>query len=272
MNNTMYKIISIDLDGTLLTSNKTISTETVDTLKKLSNAGYIIVISTGRSIVGIPSEIINMNCIDYFITSNGASCVDKNGKYLIKNWINYKDVEECISDRTFFVEYLISGKWYITKEDIKQIKNVIEDKKIVDYILNTRNIINNSLNDMDIEKINLNFSQDNYNYALNKINSMLENNKNIRVWTDKKHKLDIYSTYATKGNALKQLAESIDIDSSQIIAFGDDDNDLEMLDYVGCAVAMKNGNDNVKNKAKYITEFDNDNNGIAEFIKKYILI
>ncbi len=272
MNNNKYKMVSIDLDGTLLTKNKTISMKTIHVLEKLSKAGYIIVISTGRSMIGIPKKIRNINCVDYFITSNGASCVDKNGRYVIENWINYNDVEEFIKDNNFFVEYLISGQWYITKDDLKQITRVIKDKRIVDYIVDTRNIIDNSLNGMNIEKINLNFSHDKYYYALKKVNNVVKNSKKIRTWTDKKHKLDIYSIYATKGNTLKQLANNINIDSSQIIAFGDDDNDLEMLSYVGCAVAMKNGNDNVKNKAKYITEFDNDNNGVAEFIKNYLIL
>ena len=268
MNNNKYKIIVMDLDGTLLRDDQTISNETIRVLENLSKAGYILVISTGRSMVGIPKEIKNIDSIDYFITSNGASCVDKDGIYVLKNWLKYDDIGELVIDNNFFVEYLISGKWYASSDDLKHIFDIIEDKNIVDYIRSTRNIIGNDLHNRSFEKINLNFSKDYYSYASKKIKNIVKNNKNIRTWTDKNHKLDIYSTVATKGNALKQLAKSINVQLSEVIAFGDDDNDLEMLSYIGCSVAMKNGNDNVRKIAKYTTAFDNNNDGVIKFIKK----
>ncbi len=271
MNNALYKLISFDLDGTLLRDDKTISKETVNVLNRLSKDGYIIVISTGRSMVGIPDEIKKIKTIDYFITSNGASCVDRNGKYLIKNWINYNDIKELVADKNFFVEYLISGKWYISSEDLNQIPNIIEDKSIVEYILSTRNIIHDNLDDLHIEKINLNFSKNNYDYALNKIEDFIKRQKNLRAWTDKKHKMDIYNIEATKGNVLKSLASFHHIELSEIISFGDDDNDLEMLTSSGCSVAMKNSSDMLKKVAMYTTRFDNNNDGVAEFIKQYKL-
>ena len=85
-----------------------------------------------------------------------------------------------------------------------------------------------------------------------------------------KHKLDIYSKLATKGNAVKQLSEYLKINQKQIIAFGDDDNDLEMLTFVGCPVAMKNGNDNIKKIAKGITNFTNDEDGVSIFLQNLI--
>lgn len=270
----MFKMISIDLDGTLLKNDKSISNETYYTLKKISEMGYIIVISTGRSMIGIPKTIKEMNFIDYFITSNGASCIDRNGTYLITNWIKYNDIKDLIIDNKFFVEYLISGNWYISSDDIAKIKNVIQDEEVVNYILSTRRIINNDLslenNNMSIEKINLNFSQNNLDYANNKVNLFVESNSNIRYWTDKKHKLDIYSIAATKGNTLIELANLLNISSSNIIAFGDDDNDLEMLQKVGWPVSMKNGNDNVKKYSKEITEYDNDNDGVVKYLIKFL--
>lgn len=267
-------MIAIDLDGTLLKDDNTISTKTYNTLKKLSMEGYLITISTGRSIIGLPEVIKKMNFIDYFITSNGTSCIDKDYKCVIKNWIKYNDIKEIIADNNFMVEYLIEGKWYIQSKGIEQIQNIIDDKMIVDYILKTRKVIENEVNlekgNVEVEKINLNFSKDNYEYALNQINSFVKKNKNIRSWTDKKHKIDLYNVFATKGNVLKQLACYANIELNEIIAFGNDTNDLEMLKFSGYSVAMKNGNDEVKKVANIISEYDNNNDGVEKFLKKFL--
>ena len=267
---------SIDLDGTLLKDDNTISNETYNTLKKLSNDGYLITISTGRSMIGIPEEIKKMNFIDYFITSNGASCINKNYKHIIKNWIKYNDIKEIIKDSNFLVEYLIDGNWYIHSNDIKQIQNIIDDKKIVDYILATRKIISKEFyledSNVEVEKINLNFSKDNYKYALDQINDFVKKNKNIRSWTDKKHKIDLYNVFATKGNALKQLANYANVKLNEIIAFGNDNNDLEMLKYAGYSVAMKTGNDDLKKVANIVSKCDNNNDGVEKFLKKFLKI
>lgn len=264
-------MISIDLDGTLLNDDGKISIEAYRILQKLSKKGIIIVVSTGRSMVGIPEIIKKSDFIDYYITSNGASCYTKNEKCIIKNWINYNDIKAMENEPIFVIEYLINGQWYVDLNKIESLKKIINDNKIIEYILNTRKNLNNlsDLKNLMIEKININFNEKDYEYAKNKINSFVNEKNNIRTWTDKKHKMDIYNISATKGNSLKILSKKIKILSEEIIAIGNDDNDLEMLKFVGCSIAMKNGNKNIKKIANYVTKYDNNNNGVYEFIKGF---
>ena len=267
-------MIVCDLDGTLLNNKGEINDIEIKILEKMSQNGYIITIATGRSMIGIPNCIKSMTFIDYYITSNGASCIDKYGNYIFKNWINFSYLKDII-EKNYFVEYLINGKWYIDSKDESNVKKIITDSKIANYILDTRIKVKDikrkfESNNIYLEKINLNFSIENYDKSLSEINCFINQNNNLRVWTDKRYKLDIYSKQATKGNAVKQLSDYLKINSRHIIAFGDDDNDLELLQFVGFPVAMKNGNSNVKKVAKNITNFTNDEDGVAMFLKEII--
>ncbi len=270
----MYNMVVFDLDGTLLNSKGTISNNAIKTLEKLSNRGYIITVATGRSMIGIPNCVKSIPYIDYYITSNGASCIDKSGVHIFKNWIDFSSIKSIIK-KDYLVEYLIDGKWYIDSQDEGSLKKIIKDTKIANYILNTRIRIDNIEQKFEhqnvyFEKINLNFPIESYEKSFVEIYNEINQNKKLRVWTDRKHKLDIYSKLATKGNAVKQLSEYLKINQKQIIAFGDDDNDLEMLTFVGCPVAMKNGNDNIKKIAKGITNFTNDEDGVTIFLQNLI--
>ena len=273
--NNVYKMISIDLDGTLLNSNKEISDYTKKVLVNLKKMGYILTISTGRSYVGIPDCIKKMNIIDYYITSNGASCVDKDKNYIIKEWINYELILELINYNFLFAEYLISGTWYIGKDSISNIKKIIKDDKIYNYIINTREVKDDIKRYISsqrfIEKVNLNFSDENYEYANKVILDYVKLNSNLRCWSDKKHKMDIYSNNATKGNTLKKLAEGLNISQNEIIGFGDDENDRELFEFVGHSVAMINGKDDIKNIVNEFTIYDNDNDGVAHFLDNLLL-
>lgn len=267
----MYKLLSIDLDGTLLNNKKEIDKESIKYLENLSSKGIIIVISTGRSYVGIPKCLKENNFVDYYITSNGATCFDRKNNLLINNWIEYENVSKLVSDPKFCVEFLIDGKWYTDSKSFEMFDLIIEDKETIEYIKKTRSLLNENVDYKFIEKININFLKEDYDYVNEKIKSFLNQNSNIRVWSDKNHKLDLYSITATKGNTLKQLSNILNVSSEEIIAFGDDDNDIEMLEYVGCPIAMLNGNDNVKKISKYTTKLTNDEDGVIDFLKKFVI-
>ena len=74
----------------------------------------------------------------------------------------------------------------------------------------------------------------------------------------------------SKSNALKALCKHLDISPNEVIAFGDGDNDIDMLQFAGLGVAMNNASDYIKSKADYIT-LSNEEDGIADVIYKKIL-
>ena len=83
---------------------------------------------------------------------------------------------------------------------------------------------------------------------------------------------DINIKGTSKGNAINKLFELLNIKKEESICFGDSRNDISMFQSCGIKVAMKNGTDEIKQQADYITEFSNDDNGVIKFLKKYLTI
>ena len=267
----MCNILSFDLDGTLLNDNKEISQYSIETLSKRKKNGDILVVSTGRSYIGIPSCIKENGIFDYYITSNGASCVDSKGNYISTEWIDSKTILGLLKYDFIAVELLISGVWYMTTEDMKKVQNFVDDDTF-EYIKRTRNTIDDINEFIDknnyIEKINLNFSFDNEDIVTQIVSNYITLNPSLRCWTDKKHKIDVYNKNATKGQTITRLLQHLNKNRSCLIAFGDDDNDIELFKCADHSVAMCNGSDKLKEIADEITEYTNNEDGVAKFLNQ----
>ena len=98
----------------------------------------------------------------------------------------------------------------------------------------------------------------------------LEEIKGISVSKSWHNNLEVMNEGVSKGKALKLLAQMLNIDKDQIIAIGDNENDISMFKVAGLAVAMENGDKIAKEHAHIITD-TNDNDGVAKVIEKYIL-
>ena len=91
------------------------------------------------------------------------------------------------------------------------------------------------------------------------------------IFTSKPYFLEVMPKNTGKGEALMWLAEHLGIPQSETLAFGDAMNDESMIRLAGTSVAMKNGDQTIKNIADYISEYTNDEDGVARFIEKYVL-
>ena len=83
--------------------------------------------------------------------------------------------------------------------------------------------------------------------------------------------VEVTANNVNKATAINSILDEWKFDKNEIIAFGDSNNDLEMLDYVGVGVAMGNASDNVKNQSNYVT-LDNDSDGIYYALKHFGII
>ena len=92
----------------------------------------------------------------------------------------------------------------------------------------------------------------------------------INVSSSWHNNLEIMNEGVSKGSSLEYLGSKLNIDKSQIVAIGDNENDISMLKIAGLAVAMKNGEDSIKEYSHIITD-TNDEDGVAKAIEKYIL-
>ena len=245
------KIAFIDIDGTLTNSKQMISQENINALKFLKEKNIKIVLSSGRWDTYMLKFNENLNIIDYIISNNGACLIDINEKkVLFERTLNNDDIN------------LITA--YCKNNNLSLIYNGLYKRYNINDKINTsiyQGVITcKTKNDIDnliefAKNNNLKVPYISYAYY-----------KNIE---SSKYTINISNKETNKGNTIKYLLDLLNIDKKDSICFGDNDNDIEMFDICGIKVAMENGLNELKEKADYIT-LDNDNNGVAYFIIKYL--
>ena len=261
----MKKMIVMDLDGTLLDVNKKISLQTKEYLLELKNKGFIIVIATGRILNSVISVTEGAEFANYIISNAGGLIYDNSAKKVIyKNVINkdivskicslYSDDINCIelSDIYYYNRY--TNKNITEDRFTKKINNLDEYIKNNEVISMTIGINNN------IDSI--------YEYVLNNYKEVRSYIISVSFNHDIKN-IEVVGLDVNKFNAIKKIANIENIEISNIITFGDSENDIEMIKNSGLGVAMKNAVEEVKKVSKYITKSNNEN-GIFEFLKQYL--
>ncbi len=276
----MYKMIVVDLDGTLLNPNKQINENNKKFLIEKQKVGYTLTIASGRPYLGIVDYAKQLKMDEYngfIIGYNGALLYDvANDKVLINHSIKSDDAKEILTHLEKFD--LIK---MITKDEYMYVDNVYncminvnnEKRNIVDYESNAGNFLlcekrplSEKL-DFDINKILI--AQDpEYLLKHHKEISKPFINKYNMVFSEPFY-FEVTSKFASKGLALSELAKMLNINLSEIIGFGDDLNDLSFLKIIGHPVTMENAN------AKVIEEIanicgSNENDSIAIYLNKHI--
>ena len=267
------RLIATDLDGTFFTDNKDISVKNMKAASDAFERGILIVPATGRSLYTIPKKVLELNCIRYVITSNGAGITDlKNGKSIYKNQLDsqtaFKVIDIALSV-DIMVEIFTEGRAYILKKFADNLINYGVNPKFKDWILDTRNTVNNFSEILSetstVENINLIFTDLN---KREKIYKYIINNLNVEVTNSLGNNLEIGRKGCSKGTALENLTALLNMDMENTMCFGDNENDRDMIIKAGIGVAMANGEESVKSVADYITKSNNDD-GFAEAVYKF---
>jgi Cof subfamily protein (haloacid dehalogenase superfamily) len=273
-----YKLVCIDVDGTLLNNKHKITKRTKEILQKAHEIGVHIVISTGRmytdaeyysNVIGVKSPVI---------ASNGAFIKEKNTDKVI-----YKDVlGESLSldlldlfrkyriqpyfctPHKFYYGNIMFKLFYIATKIVGSRSNKL-DVKYVHSWDRWQKILHQ-------EKDNIVKSEIIYRDAAlicelrDKIKSLTE----LEIVDSSRHNIEITRKGVSKGKAVGMLAALYGLKREEIITIGDSENDLSMIEYAGLGIAMGNASDRVKQKADYTTD-TNDNEGVANAINKFIL-
>lgn len=257
-----YKIISMDFDGTLLTSNKKVTDKTKEVLLKYKNNNYIIIGVTARNLASA-SNVCDINMFNYLILNNGSYIYDiEKCNEININSIDRKiiiDITNYFKDVAEQIDYCSLNKYYVYKKVITQNKDFLVPINSIDEI-------NETIGRMNIFLKN--------NEELNKYKKIIENtfgNIDVVVMSDTDNKsnrkwLVLNPKGINKFETLKGLCLKLHISVDEVIFFGDSANDLPIISQVGLGVAMKNALKEVKEQAKEIT-LSNDNDGIAYFLE-----
>lgn len=260
------KLILIDSDQTLRRNDGTISENTKNIIKKLTDNNYYVVICTGRPRYHTKKikEVAAFSPI--IISSNGAEIYDTDNDKIIDS--SYIDKDECYKLIDYAVKHnlrlivSVGDIEYVTKDvrnenqvlfDLKNYKNQLVDKDIYQCMIIDSNIL-------EVEKIR--------KLVLSNGNLMIKNELAINTNSE----IDWFAVGnpdATKGSALVKLAEYLDIPINDTISIGNDYNDISMFEEAGFSVCVANGEEEVKKYADYIT-LSNDEDGVAIILEKIL--
>ena len=270
------KLIAFDLDGTVLDSLKRLSGRNRAALKACAENGIVLVPATGRAAAGISPAIRDIPGVRYGITTNGGTITDlKTGEILDRQTISCEKalrLMKVISRYHAMYDPYINGRGITQPEFYDHMDEFGLTPVIQEMVRATRDVVPNiqdyvKQTGAEVEKINIYLADLKDREPLQR---ELEQEEGLSITSSLYNNLEVNDAKATKGQALKRLADYLNIPMEAVMAFGDGGNDLSMIQAAGTGVAMANGLETVKAAADYIT-LDNDQDGVADAIEKLIL-
>lgn len=245
----MIKMVVTDLDETLLRTDKSISKYTIDVIRKVRRYGIKVIFATARG--DSTKSMVPYELFDGYVLMNGAKAyVDDRLVYerriaaeifipFLKDLSNKNLKVAAEIDGTHYANFNVKEKWdYIDNFIITDYLNVTGSADKLYVIIENPNEID-IITSILPKELYLNVSRDNLAMIMHK--------------------------EATKTNGVLKVANEFNISKDEVIAFGDDINDKEMLSNVGLSVAMSNSIDEIKIIADYICD-TNDNDGVAKWL------
>ncbi len=270
----MYKLIATDLDGTLLNSNSEIPELNLRYIKKALEHGIKIAICSGRSFLSLEKFEQKLGlCVkgSYGIGFNGAMIYDAYTREIVK---------EVKMKNDFAMKIVEKLKQFPEDIDVLmyESKNMFAEKtdgRILEYSKLSGVVINRveSLCDVkkDISKVLVKSEPETLAKLEKYMNFFIFNGEKCNMFFSHNTLLEFTHLNATKGQALCYLANYLNIDIKDVIAVGDNFNDISMIECAGLGVAVKNAEHNIKKYAKYITNASNDEGALKEVIEKFVL-
>ncbi len=261
----MYKLIALDLDGTLLNDNKELTEKTAEALLSLKNRGMKIVFATGRPTKGVTRYVnqLHLHDIDdYLVTYNGAYVINMaSNHYLSTTVLTGKDYHRIYeySQKMGVGIHALTSEGVTTPKDnpyseiessVNELPKFIQSPYEIDKdepIIKIMIVADPPLVDVAEKGIDAPFKQD---YTI--LRSM-------------PYFLEFIHPETNKGIGVEKIAAALDIKPEEVICIGDANNDLHMIEWAGLGVAMSNSTKEAKEIADVVTTSNNDD-GIAHFI------
>jgi len=266
----MYKAVFLDMDGTLLRSDHSISEETKGVIRHLTASGVPVTLVSARPLNAILPTFNSIGLPD------GSPLVSLNGSYIVEGGVPVFEAEidlattEAVSQqvRPFkaTIAYYLQKEWYAERSDSwTDYEQRIMDVKIKVAPLAeligqwaARGIGPNKMMVMsDPESI-----------AQTQTQLLAAYNGRLNIYPSKPTYLEVMDPRGSKSNAVKFLIDRMKIDRSEVIAMGDNYNDREMIEFAGMGVAMGNAPDEIKAAADHVTD-TNNNDGVRKALEKF---
>lgn len=265
----MYRLIAIDMDGTLLREDKTISDRTKHAIERAVEKGVKIVLASGRPIEGLERYLEELQLLseeDYVMSFNGSVIQNVKTKApVFKNILKGSDLK---------VLYTLSKKIGVNI-------HAFTKKGCMTPVMNEYTELEGRINGIEVHEIDFDTIDDEEDVikvmfidpepvleeAIKKIPSSTY--EEFTVVRSAPYFLEFLNKASSKGTGVKALSDYLGIKQEEVICIGDAGNDLDMIQFAGLGVAMGNAFEVVKEAADYIT-YDNEADGVAHVIEKFI--
>ncbi|WP_265455135.1 Cof-type HAD-IIB family hydrolase [Enterococcus sp. HY326] len=266
----MKKLIAIDLDGTTLNTDSQVSPRTAAVLEKAKRAGHTVTIATGRPYRMSEHIYSQLKLTSPMINFNGAlihlphQVWSGELETLINRDIAFEILAQKQQLNLDFVAAENKNSFYIDTLDNFDGNFFASEKASEKNILSAKNMTTNPnslllrVNNPDSLSVSEQLVKDYGDYV------------EVNTWGGPNPILEVVAKGIQKAKGVSHVADLLGFQQEDIIAFGDEHNDVEMLDYAGWGVAMANGTDQVKAVANDVTEKTNGEDGLADYLEKYL--
>lgn len=266
-------IIAIDMDGTLLNSKNIVTEHSVSVLQKLARQGHYIVPASGRAVTLLPPELDRIPKRTWAITENGAMIWDyRKQRAIFREKMPEGTTAEILQqaqEYPCYAEVFSDGKAYIEAGDVSKILHAELGEEFIRYMLQNHSSVERLAWNLPLleeaEKVNIYFEDMELS---GKFRTGWENELSLAVTTSISGNIEFNRKGVNKGTALSKLRKMLGVDKDAVIAFGDNENDLEMFAEAGIAVAMENARKEIRSAASYVAGH-HDRDGVACFLENF---
>lgn len=264
------KLIAIDLDGTTLNQDSMITSKTKETLKKAINAGHHVSIATGRPFRMSHQFYQQLELTTPMVNFNGALVHIPNQHWdgeretLINREIAFEILSQKKQLNLDFIAAENRDTFFIDSFDFFDEKIFASSRPGEKNLLSPKNLTTNPTS--LLVRTDKRFAEAVSAELTRQFGSYVD----VRTWGGPTAILEIVSKGIQKAKGVQEIANYLSIDQQDVIAFGDEHNDLELLDYAGWGVAMANGTDQLKGTANDVTPLSNQEDGLAVYLEKLL--
>lgn len=264
------KLLALDLDGTLLTSDKRLSEKNKTALQAAQAAGVYVVLTTGRPLQAITPFLVELGLLgegQYAITFNGGLVQENTGRILHQSGFSIEEVQairQVTNQLDLPLDVICGGDVYSLPARYPSI--YLTCNPLLNQILTTDQELPTDLS---------------YNKAVSAVDAAFFDEQIPKIPAELHERFEIFKSrdilleWSPKGvhkaNGLKHLIAHLGIQQSEVMACGDEENDLSMIEWAGLGVAMANASEQLKSIANVTLPYTNDEDGIAWAIEEYIL-
>ncbi|AEN90191.1 Putative hydrolase YcsE [Priestia megaterium WSH-002] len=240
-----FKLIALDMDGTLLNNQQEVSEENRAAIAKAQEQGVHVVLSTGRSLLTCREYAQSLQLSSYLITVNGSEIWDESGQLVERKLIEASHIEKM---------------WNLTQEH-----------KLNFWAVTTDKVWRDEFPEDIVSQEWLKFGYDIPDDALREeVLKQIAGISDFEISNSSLTNLEINALGINKAKGIMTVCERLGISMDEVIAMGDSLNDMAMIEAAGCGIAMGNAQEAVKEAADWVTD-TNVNNGVAKAISHWVL-